>query len=124
MSSLLARIAQAPAHSPVRAKFFLALSASSSAASVVNATDPLSTLMTTTDFGDATSAGLLVQYALYKDMGREVIVTDADGNHIQKWRAVQRVNDAATEGVAADPDMYVLVWSAAGGADVLVVRTG
>lgn len=125
MSTQLRRIAQAPAHSPVRAKFFLALATITAGRDegAAVATGALESVMTQTAFEAATGDGGITQYGIYRDMGREVVVTDADGVHLQKWRAVQRVLDIATEGVAADPNLYVLVW-AADGANVNVARTG
>lgn len=124
MSTQLRRIAQAPAHSPVRAKFFLALnSVSTRGTGVVNATGAVSSVMTSSAFSAATVNGAITQYNIYRDMGREIVVVDSDNNHIQKWRAVQHVNNSATEGVNEDSDLYVLVW-AADGANVNVVRTG
>jgi hypothetical protein len=123
MSTQLRRIAQAPAHSPVRTKFFLALASTTGGAAVVPAASAAS-VMTSADFAAAVpSTTGLAANGLYRDMGREIIVTDAAGVHLQKWRAVQLVSGAATEGVGADNNLYARVWDAAG-TNVYVVRTG
>jgi hypothetical protein len=148
MSSLLRYIAQAPAHSPARAKFFLALvdiscgsGETTAGASVVypDGDGIVQTVMTETEFNDAFSRGVnigcfnedapitqIAQHALLRDMGREVVVTqDASPSlHLYKYRQVQIVNGSDTEGVpTTDVGPYVLVW-AADGANVNVVRTG
>ena len=125
MSTQLRRVAQAPAHSPVRTKFFLAIAAASTrdgGAAVVTAASA-SSVMTSTAFTGIAANGTLAVNGLYRDMGREIIVTDAAGAHIQKWRAVQLVSGTTTEGVGADSNLYALVWAAAGN-NVCVVRTG
>lgn len=129
MSTELRYIAQAPVHSPVRAKFFLALDdVSTRESGVVSATGVLETIMTEAAFSSATNNGSITQYHLYRDLGRQVTIVDAAGNHLQKWRQVQHVSGAGSEGVGGTApewgsNLYVLVW-AADGQNVNVVRTG
>jgi hypothetical protein len=67
---------------------------------------------------------------LLKDLGRSVILTNAAGAHLARYRQVQRVNGATTEGVGPAIGLdgpygcfFVKVWSA-DGTGVLVARTG
>jgi hypothetical protein len=68
---------------------------------------------------------------LLKDLGRNVIVVDSENRHIARYREVQRVNGADTEGVNGRVDpldsaygcFFVKTWSA-DGLGVYVVRTG
>ena len=71
--------------------------------------------------------------SLLKDLGRQIVVVDADtGAHLKTYRQVQVMNGVSTEGVSGSaPDGngsyyntgYVLVASASG-TGVGVVRTG
>jgi hypothetical protein len=66
--------------------------------------------------------------ALYKDLGRQVVVFDdtvAGNPHTEVFREVTRMNGATTEGISAVPApmLFVKVYSSAG-ANVAVVRTG
>jgi hypothetical protein len=145
MSTQLRRFAQAPAHSPARAKFFLVL-ADISGAGAPAAGDSVIRFIGT-DFQSAMSetafdaqfdggAGItLTTNTVLKDLGREVVVySDVDpSNHLYKYRQVQIVSGAGSEGVfdsaattAPNPwqsNIFVLVWSASG-AGVSVARTG
>ena len=73
-----------------------------------------------------TVAGAAVAAALYKDLGRQVVVCDtaAGSLHTEVFREVTRMNGATTEGLA-DPAvmLFVKVYSATG-TNVSVVRTG
>lgn len=64
---------------------------------------------------------------LFKDLGRQLLIKDADDNHVALFRQVQLVNGALTEGVGGvSPSwncLFVKVWSA-DGANVCVARTG
>lgn len=68
---------------------------------------------------------------LLKDLGREVVVVNAGGAYVARYREVQRVNGPSTEGVGGPVDpldsaygcFFVKVW-AADGSGVKVVRTG
>ena len=85
-----------------------------------------SQMMAVADFSAVTTAGVDVSGLLLKDLGRFVITYDpATSAYIAKYRAVQVVAGADTEGVPADYPiaLYVKVWSA-DGAGVKVVRTG
>lgn len=55
---------------------------------------------------------------LYRDMGKTVVILDASGLAAKRYRLVQRVNGADTEGVDAAAE-YALVWAADGTAPVL-----
>ena len=59
---------------------------------------------------------------LYRDMGKTVTRVNAAGLAIERYRLVQRVNNAGTEGVQ-NSTVYIKVW-AADGADVVVARLG
>ena len=141
MSSTLRRTSQIP----VREKFFRAIAAVSSANALVS--DPAPTVAYTSvmpasgtgaytgafdAYGSTTAAG-----ALFRDMGRELILTAPDANnvsvHTHLYRNLQLVGSSTTEGVAGtsaitgpDPyqgDFWVLVW-AADGTVPPVVRVG
>ncbi len=127
MSTQLRRLAQAPAHSPARAKYFICVVAGvdtqAEGVVTVNAGYSLESVMTQTNFDAATDDSAVTLNGLYRDLGREVIVTDDEGIHTEKWRQVIPVANAAAEGVASTASLYVRVWSAAG-TGVPVVRTG
>jgi hypothetical protein len=133
MSSLLRRIQETPA----RVRYFLALetyppSEPEGAAGIddptlVFETYPGSILLENTVVAAYVP---LTQHELLKDLGRQITIVNAAGQHIAKFREVQRVNGADTEGVgpATGGDgpfgtFFVKVWSA-DGQNVLVVRTG
>jgi hypothetical protein len=69
----------------------------------------------------------LLQGQLYRDLGRQVVVVNAYGDHLAHFRAAQIVSGPATEGVPASTnagfELYVCVWSATAG-QVSVTRTG
>jgi hypothetical protein len=141
MSTQLRRFAQAPAHSPARAKFFLVVADISGGPGgvTVDAGDAVVSLATGVDFRSAmsaadfettfTSAATVFQIpanTLLKDLGREVIVYSnaSPSNHLYKYRQVQIVSGPGSEGVfdsvsttAPNPwqsNVFVLVWAAAG----------
>jgi hypothetical protein len=66
---------------------------------------------------------------LFKDLGRQITILDADNaTHLAVYRQVQLVSGAGSEGVADDAPSYeanifVRVW-AADGKNVVVARTG
>lgn len=145
MSTQLRRLAQAPAHSPARAKFFLSVVAIGAGTGVAGdaivslntaTTLPAEAIVTSTNFESIFNAGTAYSSVgtLFRDLGRSVTVVDADNNHLYRYRQVQLVSGVGSEGVydsssttAPDPwrsNLYVLVWAASGGANVSVVRTG
>jgi hypothetical protein len=68
----------------------------------------------------------LLQGQLYRDLGRQVVVANADGVHLAHFRAAQRVSGPTTEGVdfaGAGFELFICVWSATAG-QVSVSRTG
>jgi len=78
--------------------------------------------------GFGASVAEVVGNALYKDLGRQVVVFDdtfAGNPHTEVFREVYRVNGATTEGISAVPApmLFVKVFSATG-TNVAVVRTG
>ncbi len=138
MSTQLRRLAQAPAHSPARAKFFLTLVAintggtgnAGAAAVSLGAGQTFADVMTSTAF-DAAAADIAANIgvnAVLRDLGRSITVTNTDGDHLYRYRQVQAVGGSGSEGVyGSSPDwtsdIYVLVWSASG-SGVNVARTG
>jgi hypothetical protein len=68
---------------------------------------------------------------LLKDMGRQITIVNIDGSHHAVYREVQRIRNAAAEGVNSPLDpadgaygtFFVMVW-AADGQNVKVVRLG
>jgi len=71
----------------------------------------------------------LVAGTLFKDMGRQITILDADNaTHLAVYRQVQLVDGTASEGVSNnapsyDANIFVRVW-AADGLNVVVARTG
>jgi hypothetical protein len=134
MSSQLRRFGQAPAHSPVRAKFFLNPTQIAAGQNIGDSTIRLDdpsvvspSVITTAQFGSYfgnAAAAIIPQYSVLRDMGREVVIVNDAGVHLYKYRMVQLVAGAATEGVGVDNGIYVLVWSPTLPTNVLVVRTG
>jgi hypothetical protein len=59
---------------------------------------------------------------LFRDMGKTVTRVNAAGLAIERYRLVQRVNNASAEGVQ-NATVYIKVWSA-DGAGVVVARSG
>lgn len=137
MSTQLRRFGQAPAHSPARAKYLLALAdlsggtepAAGDTIVYISGTGVVESAMDLVSFEAQFSTGpgqlFFSAYSLLKDLGREVVVyAVADPNeHLYKYRQVELVNGPTTEGVGSTICPYVLVWSAAG-TNVNVVRTG
>ena len=145
MSTQLRRFAQAPAHSPARAKFFLATATNTSTSgdagdAIVSlntsSTLPAEAVINNTNFGtifEGVTNGIPSVGTMFRDLGRSVVVVNNDGTHLYRYRQVQRVNGAGSEGVFDDDsttapnpwlsNLYVLVWAADGTAPV-VARTG
>lgn len=95
-------------------------------ATVLIMSGPTSSIMTDAEFSAAIGDSAQIAGALLKDLGREVVLFEAaTGLYTAKYRAVQIVDGADTEGVPADWEVvkYVKVWDASG-AGVYVVRTG
>jgi len=134
MSTQLRRIAQAPAHSPARAKFFLNPTQIAAGQNIGDSTIRLDdpsvvspSVINAAQFGDYfgnAAAPIIPANTLLRDMGREVVIVNDAGVHLYKYRMVQPVAGATTEGVGVDNGIYVLVWSPSLPANVLVVRTG
>ena len=86
--------------------------------SVLNVTSGTSKIATKYDLG---------QGQLYRDLGRQVLVVNAYGDHLAHFRAAQLVSGPDTEGVpsigSVGYELYICVWSAATG-QVAVSRTG
>ena len=61
--------------------------------------------------------------ALYRDLGRQIIIADNSGMHLAHYRAALLMNNAAAEGVGSFTEVYLRVW-AADGDNVRVSRTG
>lgn len=145
MSTQLRYLAQAPAHAPVRTKYFIVVNeltdntstAGSNGLSLSNsATLPAEGIVKLANVGSIFTAvdfPAIAVGTMYRDLGRSVIIVDADGNHLYRYRQVQYVSGHTTEGVGGDgttttpnpwrSDIYLLVWSY-NGANVNVVRTG
>ena len=130
MSSILRHVAQIP----VRTVFFLVLqdvsagaSASESSALTLDAPwpGPGTTVRDATTLDDNATPVALTQGALYRDLGRQIIVADDTnmGAHVAHYRAALLVNGASTEGVGAFQEVYLRIW-AADGTGVVVARTG
>jgi hypothetical protein len=131
MSSIL----RAPSQIPVRTKYFLVVASDVSANEAADS--PAFTLdghwpvtvgtiaMPASHVNDNATAQPVTAGALYRDMGRQIIVADEDGVHLAHYRAAQLVNGAESEGVEGPPfsEIYLRVWGA-DGANVQVVRTG
>lgn len=136
MSSVIRHIAQIP----VRTKYLLAVASDASGGIAADA--PAFSLAgswpATIGTVDAIPASVLndnataldvAAGALYRDLGRQIVVADdAEGNlHLAVYRQVQLVNSADTEGVGgAAPGygcLFVRVWGA-DGLNVAVARTG
>ena len=64
----------------------------------------------------------------YRDLGKQVITVDSNNRHVAKYRLVQRVRGAASEGVYNDweyDSYYIRVWAADPvNYPITVVRTG
>lgn len=64
------------------------------------------------------------QNELYRDLGKQIVIKDANNNHLAYFRLVRLQNSVANEGVnMADSNIWMKVWSASG-TGVAVVRTG
>ena len=61
---------------------------------------------------------------LYRDLGKQITIVDANNNHLAYFRLVRRQNSVANEGInLADSNIWMKVWAASGNG-VAVVRTG
>ena len=60
---------------------------------------------------------------LLKDLGQEIIIVDANSNHVARYRHVLLMDNAAAEGIGASRNFLVRTW-AADGNNVQVARTG
>jgi hypothetical protein len=74
-------------------------------------------IMTVSAFTAATTQdeGSLESPYIYKDMGAEVVTIDSMSRYVARYRLVQRVNGALTEGVPNDyvhDTYYIRVWAA------------
>jgi len=131
MSSALAKLSQIP----VRSKFLIVLSDISAGDGGFDADVAGAFTLTGTwgvDVGTITTAAELNPIAapaaittgqLYRDLGRQIMVTD-DGAHLALFREAIQQNSAANEGVNyATPSIWLCVWRA-DGSRVGVARTG
>ena len=136
MSSVTSSFAQKSG----RTKFFLGIAndnepspLADSPAFTTTATIPTSVVsraqlnLGTSAGGFGATVAEVVGNALYKDLGRQVVVCDntvAGSPHTEVFREVTRMNGGSTEGLA-DPAvmLFVKVYSATG-TNVAVVRTG
>lgn len=131
MSSIL----RAPSQIPVRTKYFMVIAsdlsennAADSPAFILNGHWPVTVgtiAIPASEVNLNATARPVTAGALYRDMGRQIIVANADGVHLAHYRAAQLVNGADSEGVVGPPfsEIYLRVWGA-DGMNVQVVRTG
>lgn len=131
MSSVIRHISQIP----VRAKYLLAVSSNEAADDAADspafqlaadASWPVTVgtvAMPASAVNDNATALAITAGALYRDLGRQIIVADAAGVHLAHYRAAQLVSSATTEGVGAFTEIYLRVWGANGN-NVSVARTG
>lgn len=116
MSSALRSLSQIP----VRSKFLIALADASDAAVaftgewVGSVTESLGTI----------AAHDLAAGAIYRDLGRQMMLVDTDGTHLALYREAMPQTNADAEGaVLGDASVWLCVWDAAG-ASVKVARLG
>lgn len=60
---------------------------------------------------------------LYRDLGKQIVIVDANDKHLAYFRLARRQNGVASEGIGAEPNIWIKVWAAAG-EGVVVARTG
>ena len=119
---------RAPSQIPVRSKFLIATAASvagqtDATSSVLSLTGGFETIMYAADVNTNFAATTFSQGALFRDLGRQVMVVDVDGStHLALYREALPQGNASTEGVSAAP-VCLRVW-AADGAAVRVARLG
>jgi hypothetical protein len=130
MSSVIRHIAQIP----VRTEFFLVLQDASAGLSVSVSSaftldnpwpTPIGTnVVSASDLDDNATPVALTRGALYRDLGRQVVLSDPDtGAHLAQYRAALLVNGDDSEGVGAFTEVFLRVW-ASDGTGVKVARTG
>ena len=61
--------------------------------------------------------------ALYRDLGRQIMLVDSVGAHVALYREAMPQNNVATEGVVLDSSVWLRVW-AANGVGAHVARLG
>ena len=127
MSSVL----RSPSQIPVRSKFLIAFAASvrgqddaTSSAIVLNAEGMSGSIMTADDVNANFGAASFSQGALFRDLGRQVMVVDDMGAHVALFREAMPQANADAEGIATiGGSVWLRVWAAAGDA-VCVARLG
>ena len=60
---------------------------------------------------------------LYRDLGKQIVIVDANNNHVAYFRLVRLQNGVSSEGIGSDHNIWMKVWSASG-EGVAVARTG
>ena len=135
---------RSPSQIGVRTKYLLAFADSSGARVSVDLNDIASftlapgtgagnTIITIADLQNlGASARSVSKGELYRDMGRQILIVDDMGTHLTLYREVQLVSGPSTEGVDLEgttPESYkanifVRVWAAEGGYNVVVARLG
>ncbi len=115
----------------VRSKFLIAIAedvsgatASGCSAISLDAYWPVE-IGTVASAADVDVAGTKVDYvtgALFRDLGRQIMIVDAMGAHVALYREALPQGNVATEGVSAAP-VWLRVWAANGDA-VRVARLG
>jgi hypothetical protein len=131
MSSVIRRVSQIP----VRTKYLLAVDTDTAAANAADspafqlesdaswpATVGTVAMPASVVNSNAIPLGITAG-ALYRDLGRQIIVADIEGKHLAHYRAAQLVSGAGSEGVGAFTEIYLRVWGA-NGENVRVARTG
>jgi hypothetical protein len=125
MSSILRSLSQIP----VRAKFLIATAASvrgnaDADSSVISLTGGFDSIMLAADVNSNFAATDFSQGALFRDLGRQVMVVDAAGAHLALYREAMPQASAANEGINySNPSVWLRVWAADGTA-VRVARLG
>ena len=67
---------------------------------------------------------IAVGTSLFRDLGKELVVIDANEKHLARFRLAAPVSNAFAEGLPTTPaNVWLKVWSAAG-TGVAVARTG
>ena len=120
---------RAPSQIPIRAKFLIATTASVSGqsdaeSSVLSLTGGFDSIMLAADVNSNFAATTFSAGALFRDLGRQVMVVDAAGAHLALYREAMPQANAAAEGIATiGGSVWLRVW-AADGAAVRVARLG
>lgn len=120
---------RAPSQIPVRSKFLIAVDASVRGngavadASVISLTDGFETIMTAAEVNANFAATDFSQGALFRDLGRQVMVVNGS-THLALYREAMPQASAANEGINySNPPVWLRVWAADGSA-VRVARLG